>query len=102
MPTEQRRSEGHKIIMAIWRTDATNPRVYTHGSHGVVFQKLSWANSTTLGVRLDGYDVERVTNGLSNSHPGARVVVVAVPNPWFLRVGIRTGVELAVEQPFTL
>ena len=73
-----------------------------HGSHGVVFQKLSWADNTTSGVRLDGYDVERVMKGLFNSHLGTGVVAVAVCSPLSLRTGIRTGFEFVVEQPFTL
>ena len=76
--------------MAIWRTDATDLGAHMHGSHGIVFQKLSWANSTTSSVRLDGYDVGRVMKGLFNSHLGTRVVVVivVVRSPWSLRIGI--------------
>ena len=79
----------------------TNLRAYMHGNHGIVFQKLPWANDTASDVRLDGYDIERVVEGLFNSHLDTRLVIVAfvliVRSPLSLGICIGTRVEFVVE-----
>jgi len=79
--------------------DAAHLRFHVHGSHGVVFQKLSWTGDTASDIRLDGYNVEGVMKGLFDGHLDTRLIFVVF---WVVGVTMRTGIELVVEQRFTV